>query len=201
MDYEAKIGLSRIDIRGIAGWIRKKLHINTLLFPVLKVLDMLELLFADIFYHVVEEDATFQNNCMAFLSIDVDGHYCVHIRQSVYEGALCKRGDCLGYICHEIAHFILIGILRIGPKLDYSNGIYPRMITDNTPRWKRTEWQAKALCGELMIPYDQCKNMELNTIIKETNSSYEQALFFINNVVKRKSYHECADNQDRTSFE
>ena len=202
MDFETNIGLSRIDIRGIALWVRIKLNIKTLLFPVLKVLDMLESLFEDRFYYVVEKDELFQKNCMAFLELDDDGNYCIHIRQTVYDGAILGRGDYLGYICHEIAHFVLIGMLNIGPKLDYNDGYYPRSITDNTPRYKSTEWQAKALCGELMIPYDKCREMSIETIVNETNSSYEQALFFINNVAtKRKPYPECGDKQDRISLE
>ena len=40
------------------------------------------------------------------------------------------------------------------------------------------EWQAKALCGEVMILYDECKDMSTLEIVKKTNSSIDQARFF-----------------------
>lgn len=180
MDYETELGLSRIKIRLIADWVRSSLKITTLAFPVMKVLDTLEQDFEDGFYYVSEEDSLFANNVMAFLSEDDTGCCCIHIRQSVYDGALLGKGDCLGFICHEISHFILIYVIGIKPRMlhAYNGAFYPREIPPNTPRWKSTEWQAMALCGELMIPYDACKTMDVDTIIEKTNSSRSQAEFF-----------------------
>lgn len=187
MDFETEIGLSRTKIRFIANWVRSNLKIATIAFPVMKVLDVLEQDFDGGFYYVSEDDNLFNNNVMAYLSEDESGCCCIHIRQSVYDGALLGKGDCLGFICHEISHFILIYVVGIKPRMinSYAGAVYPREITPNTPRWKTTEWQAMALCGELMIPYGVCKNMDIDEIIVKTNSSRAQAEFFIKHVAKK----------------
>ena len=110
--------------------------------------------------------------------------YCIHIRESVYIGAVEGKGDCLGFINHEICHFILIHILGIGPS--NSNPTYARTVKTNAiPKYKSMEWQAKALCGELMIPYERCKNLTFKQIIYRTGSSKEQVNYFLDKVIKK----------------
>ena len=46
------------------------------------------------------------------------------------------------------------------------------------------EWQAMALCGEIMIPYEKCKNYSFNQIVSRTYSSDEQTKYFLRWVVK-----------------
>ena len=55
MDYEAVIGLSRIQIRKLSVIIRKMLKVKTLRFPVLKAIDRLEVLYPDNIYYIGEE--------------------------------------------------------------------------------------------------------------------------------------------------
>ena len=38
--------------------------------------------------------------------------------------------------------------------------------------------QAKAMCGELMIPIEECYNMSIEEIMITTNSSYQQSEYF-----------------------
>ena len=181
MDYETNIGLSRLKIRRIAEITRKEFEITTLCFPVLRMLDMLEIRFPGHIYHVVEEDDSFESSCMAYLSEDRFDEYCIHIRESVYEGAVQGRGNCLGFICHEIAHFILLFLCEVRPKRDYANR--PVIYARKSSPWCSTEWQAMALCGELMIPYETCKEMELDEIMRSTKSSEAQARYFLEKVV------------------
>ena len=186
MDYEARIGLSREKIRILSVFVRKILQVKTLKFPVLKVLDKLELLFPENFYYVSEEDCFFEKSVPAYIEQEGPNEYCIHIKQSVYDGALKGRGDCLGFINHEIAHFCLIHIFNIGPKsIKFGNSIiYSREPKEGKiPPFKSMEWQAKALCGELMIPFDKCKDMSYWEIIYKTNSSGEQAAYFVDTVV------------------
>ena len=186
MDYEARIGLSREKIRILSVFVRKILQVRTLKFPVLKVLDKLEILFPDNFYYVSEEDSLFEKNVPAYIEQEGENEYCIHIKQSVYDGALKGRGDCLGFINHEIAHFCLIHIFDIGPKnIKFGNSIiYSREPKEGKiPPFKSMEWQAKALCGELMIPYEKCKDMSYWEIISKTKSSMEQAAYFVDTVV------------------
>ncbi len=46
------------------------------------------------------------------------------------------------------------------------------------------EWQAMALCGEVMIPYKRCRKYSMDKIVEKTKSSLEQAKYFLTHVVK-----------------
>lgn len=192
MDYEASAGLSRKQIRLIAKYFRKMFEIKTILFPVMMVLELLVNKFSNILYYSVEDDDDFELGVMAALVENVEGNesmYCIKIKNSVYDDAIKGDGASLGFICHEMCHFVLIHILGIGPKLYINtNGIaYTRVIEPRSlPLFKSMEWQAKALCGEVMIPYEKCKDHTLEQIVKETNSSVEQAKFFLKNVAKNE---------------
>lgn len=179
MDYETK-GISRKKIRIIARIIRKYLKIRTIRFPVMNVLEQLVVEFEDILVYEVLPDEKFDKNVMAFIETYDYCSYNIKIRESVYIGALDKKGDCLGFINHEIAHFILMHIFGMKPIINCNTG------TDRCiPAYKSMEWQAKALCGELMIPYEKCMNRDLDNIIKVTGSSREQALYFKSKVCKK----------------
>ena len=191
MDYETNKIITRLEIRFIAKIVKKLFNITTLAIPVLKLLDLLTIKYIGILYYSIEEDDKFEHNVMAELR-DEGSTYCIRIRESVYERALKGHRASLGFICHEICHFILIHIFKIGPKKYRGlNGlVYARTLNQSEPKYKSMEWQAKALCGELMISYDDCKNMSLKEIIKATNSSTAQALYFLNVVVKKDKKHE-----------
>ena len=182
MEYEAIIGLSRKQVRDIAKLTRKAFGIETLLFPVVKVLDLIEVEFPDNIYHVVEDDSLFEYNTMAYLEEEQNDCYCIHIRKTIYEGACKGWRNCLGFINHEISHFILVGVLGIKPKRNNAGEpiVYARKIA---PLCKSMEWQAMALCGELMIPYEECKNMTEKQIIAQTKSTDSQTRYFLEKVV------------------
>ena len=114
--------------------------------------------------------------------------YSIRIRETVYEKAIKGDRACLGFICHEMCHFILIHIFCIGPILiKAENGLaYARQVNDyELPYFKSMEWQAKALCGELMIPYEKCKNYSFKQIVSRTNSSDKQTEYFLTWVAKK----------------
>lgn len=186
MDYKAKTGLSRNQIRRLSKIIRKGLGIDTLRFPVLKVLDKLETLYPDNLYYVVENGKFFEKGVPAYLEQETTNTFCIHIKQSVYTRALHGNGGCLGFIAHEIAHFLLIFVFGIGADFCRLGDtlIFARETRKQEIKiWDSMEWQAKALCGELMIPFEKCKDMSLEEIIYYTNSSMEQAKYFVNKVV------------------
>ena len=160
--------------------------VKTTLFPVMKVLEDLVIKFADVLYYSVEQDETFDSNVMAYLEPQEDGTYCIKIRQSVYVNAINGDGASLGFVCHEMCHFVLIHIFGIGPKIyeDFNGIRYARSVKEKEILpYESMEWQAKALCGEVMIPYEVCKNCSLEEIIKMTQSSTEQAKYFLTHVV------------------
>lgn len=187
MDYETSIILNREQIRLISKLFRRMFKIRTILFPVMKILERLVIKFDKNLYYVVEEDEMFKKNVMAALVPEENDFYCIRIRQSVYDKALAGDRASLGYICHEMCHFFLIHVMGVGPKLYVAadNLVYARTIDDNnTPAYKSMEWQAKALCGEVMIPYERCQNYSLTDLIEKTSSSTQQAKYFLNTVLK-----------------
>ena len=114
MDYEAKSGLSRLEIRKISKIMRKVFNVHTILFPVMKVLDMLEIKYPGIVYYKVEEDKEFEKGVMAELVIDEYDLFCIRIRETVYKNAIKGNRGAIGIICHEICHFFLIYVLDNG---------------------------------------------------------------------------------------
>lgn len=169
MDYEASVSLNRNQIREISRFFRKLLGIRTILFPVMKALDLLESKFSENLCVSVEEDSRFEHLEMATLRDEGNGSFCIRIRESAYLGAIKGNRACLGFICHEMCHFVLVFVFGIGPKQYTSaDGIaYARCCTDGSLKpWRSMEWQAKALCGETM-------------------SSDEQARYFLEKVVRK----------------
>lgn len=175
IDYETK-PLTRKRIRLMANIIRTAFKIESLEFPAIKMLDILEQLFG-VNYDILPDDE-FGIGVMAYFEQN-DSECSIYIRESVYNAACNGSGKDIGFITHEISHFFLIKIFNFGP-------IYRKSIKNKKiPAYKSIEWQAKALCGELMIPYNEFKNASIEEICEKTNSSYAQAEYFINNVVKK----------------
>ncbi len=182
MDYETRVILTRLQIRRIAQGFRKMFNVASLRFPVIKVLDLLVVKFDGNLTYSIEEDSSFDTNVMAELQSNGDGRYNIRIRQSVFDKATSGDRASIGYICHEMCHYLLIGVLDIGPKLYQATDgmVYTKSINSNDmPLYKSMEWQAKALCGEVMIPYEECKALSLSEIVDKTQSSTEQAKYFI----------------------
>ncbi len=86
------------------------------------------------------------------------GGFTIEIKESIYVGAYEKQiGAFLGFICHEICHIFLF---RIG-----FTPIFERSFENNElPAYCSVEWQAKALCAEVMIPYEETKGMSVSSI-------------------------------------
>ena len=86
---------------------------------------------------------------------------------------LKKIGAFLGFICHEICHIFLF---KIG-----FTPVYERSFADNTiPAYCSVEWQAKALCAEVMIPYQETIGMNVQDIY----TTYHCSKAFAENRVK-----------------
>lgn len=186
MDYETSVILGRYQIRLIAGLFRKMFNIKTVVFPVMKVLEMLVTRFEKKLFYVVEEDSLFEKGVMAELVSEEDIYY-IRIRQGVYDKANDGDRASICYICHEMCHFFLIHVMGIGPKMFCTSEglVYTRKVVEKTiPSYKSMEWQTKALCGEVMIPYRKCKNYTYKQIVYRTKSSNSQAKYFIEKVLK-----------------
>ena len=182
MDFQTKKGLSRKDIRTIAKLVRKNFKIHTIKFPVMKMLEKFVIKYDDILTYDVNPDNEFENGVQAYLYAKIDSldKFCIHIRESVYINAINGRGDCLDHICHDICHFILIYLCGILPDWKLN-----RNLNSNIPPYKSAEWQAKALCGELMIPYEECKGKTYRQIRYITKSTKEQTCNFLKYVANK----------------
>lgn len=127
-------------------------------FPVLFILEKLRDLFFGCDY-IVLPDSDFPKQTMARCKPNDRGGYTVEIRETVYRRAFkLHSGPDLGFICHELCHIFL-----------FSKGFVPifeRSFKPNTLRpFESVEWQAKYLCGEVMIPYKESIGMSKQEII------------------------------------
>ena len=133
-------------------------------FPVLEALEKLPDVLPGSNYIVVDDDSL-PANVPARCYPDVFGNFTIEIKESVYNGAYTKRiGAYLGFICHEMCHIFLfkIGFTPIVQRCYGNNEIRP---------FESVEWQAKALCGEVMMPYEATSNMTRNDIMNTYNVS------------------------------
>lgn len=175
MDYKTK-PLSREKIRRLASYYRQLFEVPLYgEFPVLHALEKLPDIFEGSNYEIVE-DELLETNVMAQCSLNDIGGFTIKIKESVYEGAYKnKTGAFLGFINHEICHVFLFTI-GFTP-------IYEMSFKNNSlPACKSVEWQAKALNGEVMIPYEECKNMSKNEIINKYHVSDASADYYIQKV-------------------
>ncbi len=157
MDYKTK-PTSRRDLRCYSQILRKIFKVPLAgAFPVLEVLDKLNDVFKDCNYEIVD-DKKLSPQTMARCTPNDQGGFTIEIKESIYVGAYEKQtGAFLGFICHEICHIFLF---RIG-----FTPIFERSFENNElPAYCSVEWQAKALCAEVMIPYDETKGMSITSI-------------------------------------
>ena len=133
-------------------------------FPVLYALEKLPDVFKGSYYVVLEDDK-FPSNVAARCIPDGSGNFVIEIKESVYKGAREKKiGAYLGHICHELCHVFLFK-LGFTPITERSFG------SNEIPAYESVEWQAKAMCGEVMMPYEETKGMSCEEIIRTYNVS------------------------------
>ena len=159
MDYETH-AISRKKLRIFAQFIRLLLGVSfTKPFPVLELLDELYDFIDKTNYEVLEDDEL-PANIPARCFPDEEGNFTIQIKESVYSGAQKGIGACRGFIMHEICHVFLY-------KMGFTP-IHNRTLKNNSiPAYRSMEWQAKALCGEVMMPYEETIGLTENEIISK----------------------------------
>lgn len=163
MDKYVVSGLSKIEIRFYVKKIRKLLslsdykHVN-----VVKVLDKISKLFSDSglsFNYIIKEDndPIFEENEEAFTDMKTG---IIYFKESVIGKACKKRYQRSSFtIAHELGHYFL-HYLNEDVKLC-------RVSNDTVvPAYKDPEWQADTFAAEFLMPFEQCKNMEIEEIRK-----------------------------------
>lgn len=164
MDYLTK-PTSRNDLRKYATYLRQLFDIPlTGAFPVLSILERIGDIFNGCKFEVVEDNKMSPQTMARCIPNELGG-FTIEIKNSIYEGAYSKQiGAFLGFICHEICHIFLF---YIGFK-----PIYERSFANNQlPAYCSVEWQAKALCAEVMVPFDESRDMSMQSIIDKYHVS------------------------------
>ena len=171
MDYITK-PVKRIQLRRFAQLFRYLFGLSST--EKVDILDVLER-FHSVFenaYYVVLDDNEMPPNIPARCSIqENEGTFRIEIKNTVYVGAYEKNvGAFLDFICHEMCHVFLY-IIGFTPVMhrSFANG--------KIPAYCSVEWQAKALCGEIMMPYDETKNMSVEEIVRVYGVSRDSARY------------------------
>ncbi len=171
MDYLTK-PVSRKELREFAIVFRKLFGIPLSgKVPVLDVLERFHVIFPGSFYRVVEDSelpATMPARC----NVLGNGKFEIEIRQTTYDGAYKNIGAYRDHIIHEICHAFLytLGYTPIMQR-SFENG--------EIVNYRSSEWQAKALCGEVMIPYEETVLLSASVIATEYGVSPAQARYRI----------------------
>lgn len=168
MDYLTK-PTTREQIREFASIFRELFNVPLIgKFPVLEVLEKFRSKFPTFHYEAVNDDEL-PISIPAQCDVGTDGSFVMKIRQSIYDGAYKKDiGAYRDHILHELCHVFLysIGFTPIIQR-SFSNGTIPNYCS--------AEWQAKALCGETMISYEESYDMTVEEIQKYYGVSKAQA--------------------------
>lgn len=175
MDYLTK-SVNRKQLRELSIILRKLFGLDeNCKIPVIEMLDRLPYVFKGSYYSVVEDRELPKNVPAACRQIS-ETAFEIRIKNSVYIGAYERDvGGYRAHILHEICHVFLY-TLGFKPILQRSfrNG--------ELAPYKSAEWQAKALCGETMMPFKETKHLTTEQIMKIYGVSRAQAEY-------RKSYN------------
>ncbi len=170
MEYYTK-QLTRSQIRKLAPIFRKLFDVSSSgPFPAVEALEKIPDVFEGSTFEVVENNELDINH-PAKCEIMTDGTFDIKIRQDVYDGARLHRiGAYRGFIVHELCHPFLykIGYTPIMER-SFENGTITATCS--------SEWQAKALCGEVMMPYEETEPMGYRYIAKEYGVSNGSAYY------------------------
>lgn len=154
---------SRKNLRCLAELVREELGIaiDQKYIDITWVLERLDVLDSKYSYEIVEDD---QLEAGVQAQTDVLQN-TIYIKESVYTGAIQNNGCDRMTIAHEILHLILHQPVALT--------LYRR--TDDLPAYKNPEWQAECFAGELLMPYDQIKDMTEEEIFEQCKVSEKAA--------------------------
>ncbi|MCK9622901.1 MAG: ImmA/IrrE family metallo-endopeptidase [Methylobacter sp.] len=151
--------MQRVQIRDVAKNIRR---INKEMtgqdapfFPIVQFLDVtLTKHMEDFILEILDEDEMGDAHGMTY-----PDEHLIQVRSDVYKQACRHQGRDRMTLAHELGHYVLhsnIGMARMAP-------------VELIKPWRSSEWQAKALAGELLIPVEH---------IYDCASPFEAALKF-----------------------
>lgn len=142
---------------------------NKYYFDVIRAFEELPLMFDNISTEIVLDDDLELGSAPSTIVPDMKGNYVIKVKESVYDGAYYKKiGGYRNHIMHEICHFILF-MLGYTPHFDR---VYNNFELRN---YESIEWQAKALAGEVLIPYENTIGLTEKEIMKKCKVSSDAA--------------------------
>lgn len=167
MDYQTK-PTSRKQLRTLSKFFRELFGVPPdTPFPVLDALEKMPDVFRGTTTHIVENHKL-PYNIPARCFLDEEGDFQIEIKEKVYEDAYKGQGGARSFICHEMCHVFLY---RVG-----FTPIMNRNFANNVlPAYCSVEWQTKALCGEVMMPYDYTRFMSEWEIAQRFQVSLDSA--------------------------
>lgn len=122
------------------------------------MLEKVRSVFNDSNYEIVK-DAVLSKTVPARCFVNNLGGLIIQIKESIYLGGYDKHiGAYLGFICHEICHVFLY-------KIGYVPLLERNFKQGELCPYESVEWQTKALAGEVMMPYEETKNLSVKQII------------------------------------
>ena len=180
MDYITK-PTSRLMLRRFSKIVRTIFGCNSdnEPFPVLQSLEMLPDVVKNSSYEIVE-DNVLPAKVFAHCYPKPDGGFVIQIKETVYNGACYDNNYAfLCFICHEICHVILfwIGYTPVSTRAFGDTDIEP---------YRSVEWQAKALTGEVMIPYEATIGMKAKAIVEKYHVTEASAKYRVKQDKKKK---------------
>ena len=170
MDYLTK-PTDRKTLRVLAKIFREIFEVSqNKCFPVLEALEIMPSKMPGVIKEIVE-DSELPFNVPAQCELQPNGDFIIKIKESVYNGAYEKNiGAYRDHILHEMCHPFLY---RIG----FTPILQRNFIKGVNKKYESVEWQAKALCGEIMMPYEDTQSMSTTEIIKNYGVSKAQARY------------------------
>lgn len=165
---------SRLFLREIATKFRERFSQTNLYVNVLSLIEIFPIYFPKCVILIVPDDEMEDAipTSIEEQILNNEDKYIIKIKESVHERAYKGSGGDRMHIIHEISHYILIEEYGFKPINARSYG------TDISVKYKpcSMEWQAKALAGEIMMPYEMTKDMIWHEIAQKCGVSAEAAL-------------------------
>ena len=180
MDYITK-PLSRITIRKFSKIVRKIFGCKSddEPFPVLEALEMLPDIVENTNYEIVD-DNDMPANFFAQCYQKPEGGFVIQIKETVYNGACYNNNYAFRcFICHEICHVMLFW-------LDYTPISACAFGDTEIEPFRSVEWQAKALTGDVMIPYEASKGLTSDEIVEKYHVTKKSAEYRVKQDIKNK---------------
>lgn len=162
---------SRKELRMLARQIRKNLGIeDQLYFPVVELFERLPDIYQELECQIVN-DFELPINVHAITDIRAK---TIKVKENVYDNACKGNGRDRMTILHEIAHYLTLCELNFTLARSFDE--------ERIPTYCDPEWQAKCLAGELMMPADKIKNMDIEQVMKECGVSWDAANYQLSKI-------------------